>query len=251
MLNRFFAAILLFITALPAWSETDTSQRLHAIRSNGFLLTANLLVYFNNHDPASTFSPDAREAYHASLGSLQKLIKDVPDNPKLASALQSLEYAIGQLERQPEDTYGLYARWINPVLRAHAELEKAAEAAYREAGAADPATIALHQQSLDIGRMLLLYETQAFTNLGIFAMEYHEGSFQEVDERITSRHAKLLELHPGSVEALDKIWTDYNFIRPRLLSLDKQVVSRSATIYLGKSIKRLDGLAADRQIVAR
>lgn len=251
MLHRLMAVTLLFLIALPAWAEIGDGQRLHVIRSNGFLLASNLLVYFNNHDPASTFSPEARETYHASLGNLQKLIKEVPDNRELAGALQSLEYAIGQLEQQPEDTYELYARWINPVLRAHAELERAAAAAYSATNEADPATSSLHQQNIDIGRMLLLYETQAFTNLGIFAMDYHEGSFQEIDQRITSRQATLHELLPGSGDALDKIWTDYHFIRPQLLSRDQQVVSRSATIYLGKSMSRLDGLAAANKVAAR
>jgi hypothetical protein len=243
MLHRLLAVTLLLLTTLPAWAMPETSQRLHAIRSQGFLLTANVLIYFNTHDPASTFDPAVREAYHANLARLEQLIGETPDTPGLGEALRSLQEALTQLEKQPADSRGHYPSWINPVLRAHGEIDKAAAAAYAAAGASDPGIVELHQQSIDLARLLLLYETHAFTNLGIFFIDFHEDSLREIDQRVTSRHAALVERLPASADVLGRVWTDYNFVRPGLLAPESGVASRSASLYLGKSIERLDRLA--------
>lgn len=247
MLRRLLAVTLLLLTTLPAWATTDASDRLHAMRSHGFLLVANVLVYFNYHDSASTFSPEVREAYRAHLAGLGRLAGEAPATPGLVEAVQGLQEALAQLEKQPEDAAGQYARWINPLLRAHGELEKAAAAAYGGTGAGDSPAGRLQQQSLDLGRLLLLYETQAFTNLGIFAVDFHEDSFREIDQRVAARHAALLEELPDAGATLGKVWTDYNFIRPHLLDSGKGVASRSAVRYLGKGIEHLDQLALARR----
>lgn len=251
MPHRFLSLLLFFVLAAPALAETASSQRLHEIRTHGFLLCSNLLVYFNNHDPSSTFAPEAKEAYQENLRNLQILVEGATDNVEMAASLQNMKSAISNLEQQPEDVREQYSRWINTILRAHAELDKLAESAYMAAHETDPATLNLHQQSLDINRMLLLYETQAFIGLGIFSIEFHENSFQEIDQRIDARHSTLLDLLPSSSSELEKIRLDYNFIRPRLLTPSQTIVSRSATIYLGRSIDRLDRLAKASLISAR
>ncbi|MNZ91373.1 hypothetical protein D3C78_1103550 [compost metagenome] len=242
MLHRLLAVTLLLLTTLPAWATTDTRDRLHAIRSQGFSLASNVLVYFNYQDPASTFDPAAREAYRANLANLGRLVGGAPAAPGLGEALQGLQDALAQLEKQPADSRQ-HPRLLNPLLRAHGELEKIAAAAYAEAGAGAPGVVELHQQSIDLARMLLLYETHAFINLGIFFMDFHEDSLRELDQQVASRHATLLERLPGSADVLARVWTDYNFIRPNLLEPGKGVAAHSASRYLGKGIERLDHLA--------
>ncbi|MCQ4347776.1 hypothetical protein NGA35_10205 [Pseudomonas stutzeri] len=246
MLHRLLAVTLLLLTTLPAWAATDTGQRLHAIRSHGFLLAANVLVYFNPHDPSSTFDPQAHEAYRKNLGELDRLIGQATDQPALGEALHALQDALTQLEQQPQDSREHYPRWINPLLRAHGALDKAAAAAYAETASGDSAAGLLHRQSLDLGRLLLLYETHAFTNLGIFFMDFHEDSLRELDRQVASRHAALLEALPAAAEQLGRVWTDYSFVRPGLLNPEKGVAAHSASRYLGKGIERLNQLA--RQI---
>lgn len=251
MLQRFLALLLIFAFSSPTLAETAPSQRLHEIRTHGFLLCSNLLVYFNNHDPDSTFDPQAREAYRQNLASMQKLIEGAPENLAMTASLQQMKSAIDQIEQQPQDAMEQYSRWINSILRAHAELEKAAESAYLKTHETAQATVTIHQQSMDISRMLLLYETQAFIGLGIFAMEFHEDLSKEIDQQIDSRHATLLELLPSSHNELEKVRRDYSFIRSRLLSPDREIVSRSAAIYLGRSIEQLNNLAKTSVVSAR
>ncbi|MNZ59309.1 hypothetical protein D3C78_773420 [compost metagenome] len=210
-----------------------------------------MLVYFNNHDPSATFDPEAKAAYQQNLTHLQQMVDDLPENAEIANSLNKIKSAIDHLEQQPKDAYEQYSRLINPILREHGVLDKAAEAAYGNSSSEDPTTDSLHQQSLDTSRMLLLYETQAFIGLGIFSIEFHEDTFQEIDQRINSRHATLIELLPHLKSDLEKIRTDYNFIRPRLLSPGQTIVSRSAAIYLGRGVTHLNNLAKTNTISAR
>lgn len=251
MFNRLISLTFLLVLAIPAWADTAASQRLHEIRTHGFLLCSNLLVYFNNHDSASTFDPEAKEAYQQSLIHLQKMVEGFPENMEIANSLQKMKSAIDQLEQQPKDVHEQYSRWMNPILREHGILDKAAESAYGDIHEENPLIINLHQQSLDISRMLLLYETQAFIGLGIFSIDFHEDVFQEIDQRINARHATLVELLPASTTDIEKIRTDYNFIRPRLLSPNQKLVPRSAAIYLGRSVARLNSLTQASIIFAR
>ncbi|SFP52871.1 hypothetical protein SAMN05216229_103132 [Geopseudomonas sagittaria] len=251
MFNRILSLLFLLAFAIPAWADPAVAHRLHEIRTHGFLLCSNLLVYFNNHDPAATFDPEAKQAYQQNLTHLQGMVDGLPDNTAIASSLNKIKSAIDHLEQQPKDAYEQYSRLINPILREHGELDKAVEAAYKTARSEEPTTDNLHQQSLDTSRMLLLYETQAFIGLGIFSIEFHEDTFQEIDQRISSRHATLIELLPHFRSDLEKIHTDYNFIRPRLLAPGQRIVSRSAAIYLGRGVTRLNNLAQTSIISAR
>lgn len=244
MFNRLLSLLFLLAFASSAWADPAVAQRLHEIRTHGFSLCSNLLVYFNNHDPDATFDPDAKDAYQQDLSHLQRLVDSIPENMEVAGSLKRIKSAIEQLEQQPKDVYEQYSRLINPILREHGVFDKAVEAAYATAHSAEPTTDNLHQQSLDTSRMLLLYETQAFIGLGIFSIEFHEDTFQEIDQRIDSRHAMLIELLPHLKGDLEKIRTDYNFIRSRLLSPEQKLVPRSAAIYLGRSVTRLNSLAS-------
>ncbi|MND76562.1 hypothetical protein SAMN05216201_11020 [Pseudomonas linyingensis] len=251
MFSRLLSILFILTLSIPAWAGPTADQRLHEIRITGFLLCSNLLVHFNNHDAAATFDPEAKEAYRQNLTHLQKMLEDTPENMEIANSLQRIQSAIEQLEQQPKDAHEQYSRWINPILREHGTFEKIVASAYEKAPATDPATANLNQQSLDISRMLLLYETQAFIGLGIFSIDFHEDVFQEIDQRIDARHATLLDQLPASKDELEKIRTDYNFIRPRLLHPDQKLVPRSAAIYLGRSVTRLNSLTDTRIIAAQ
>lgn len=243
MLHRLLTVILLLLGTQSVWAGADPSQRLQSIRSNGFLLASNLLVFYNYRDAAAAFAPEAREAYRANLAELQREVGALPGEPQLGQALRDVEDAIVQLEKQPEDPRGHYPRWLNAVLRAHGELEKHAAALYTTANP-DAGLAALNAQSVDIGRLLLLYETQAFSGLGIFIGDFHDGSLVELDARVAQRHTTLLEQQPDSAALLGRVWTDYQFVRPGLLDPARGVASRSASRYLGKSMGRLDQLAS-------
>ncbi|MBV2132751.1 hypothetical protein KRX52_08045 [Pseudomonas sp. MAP12] len=240
MKNRIILALLLFILCGPARADSDAAQRLHEIRSQSFLLCANLLVYYNNMDPAGAFYPEAREAYRRNLAELERL---VAMQPELGAALGDMKAAIGQLEQKPENTRTEYSLWLNPVLRAQGDLDKRVAAGYQASGEPPASLAALHQLSLDISRMLLLYESQAFSRTGIYSFEVNENSFNEIDQRIGTTHAGLAQQLPGAGRELKEVWQNYSFVRQRLNASEQQVVARSASLYLGKSVDTLDRLA--------
>lgn len=243
MKNGIILALVLFILCGPARADSTAIQRLHEIRSQGFLLCANLLVYYNNQDPAGAFYPEAREAYRRNLAELERLTTAQQGQPELGAALGEMKAAIGQLEQQPENSRTEYSLWLNPVLRAQGDLDRQVSTAYQASGEPPASLAALHQLSLDIGRMLLLYESQAFSRTGIYSFEVHENSFDEIDQRIGATHAALEQQLPGAGTELKEVWQNYSFVRQRLKASEQQVVARSASLYLGKSVDTLDRLA--------
>ncbi|MNN15612.1 hypothetical protein D3C81_1287230 [compost metagenome] len=248
-MNGIILAFALLLLSITARAESSVPQQLHEIRTHGFMLCANLLVYFNNQDPAAAFDPKAREAYRRNLQELDTLAAAVADKPEIAAALQGLKTSISELEQQPEDARVLYTSSLNPVLHAQSDLDEAAGAAYPEAGDISPAISGLHQMSLDMSRILLLYQSKGFSNIGIHSVELDEHSFNKIDERIGSTHENLLKLAPDMNTELNEVWRNYNFVRQRLKTNGQMVVSRSASLYLGKGVEMLNLLArnADRR----
>ncbi|MNG09548.1 hypothetical protein D3C84_929690 [compost metagenome] len=80
-------------------------------------------------------------------------------------------------------------------------------------------------------------------------MELDEHSYNRIDQRIGSTLENLLELAPDMKTSLNEVWTNYNFVRQRLKKNGQNVVSRSASLYLGKGVEQLNLLAknADSQ----
>lgn len=241
-MQRIILLALLLMTS-TAGAESAVTQPLHEIRTHGFRLCANLLVYYNNQDPAASFDPAAREAYRQSLRQLDTLVAAVAGEPGIAASLQGLKNSIGELERQPEDARVLYTSSLNPVLHAQNDLDKAAEAAYLRRGEISPTVAGLHQMSLDMSRILLLYQGKGFSNIGIHSVEFDDIGFGKIDQRIGSTLENLLTIAPDMKPELNEVWMNYSFIRQRLKTSDQAVVSRSASLYLGKGVDRLDMLA--------
>jgi hypothetical protein len=236
------ASVLLLLSS-AARAESSVTQQLHEIRTHGFLLCANLLVYFNSQDPAAAFDPEVREAYRLSLRELDALAGGVDDQPGIADSLQELKSAVGLIEKEPKDVRLLYTSSLMPILRAHGDLEEAAENAYLKMGETSLVVAGLNQLSLDMGRMLLLYESQAFINIGEYSVKSGEGSFEAIDQRIGSRFEELLKLEPAMESELRTAITDYKFVRQQLKASNQTLISRSAIMYLGRSVEKLNLLA--------
>lgn len=242
-MNGIILAFALLLLSITARAESSVTQQLHEIRTHGFMLCSSLLVYFNNQDPTAAFDPEAREAYRRNLRELDTLVAAVADKPGIAVALQGLKTSIGELEQQPEDARLLYTSSLNPVLHAQSDLDKAAGAAYLAAGEIAPAVASLHQMSLDMSRMLLLYQSKGFSNIGIHSVELDEHSYNRIDQRIGSTLESLMNVAPDMKPELNEVWRNYNFVRQRLMKNDQAAVSRSASLYLGKGVDMLNLLA--------
>ncbi|MCQ4347039.1 hypothetical protein NGA35_06275 [Pseudomonas stutzeri] len=236
-------AFALLLLSLTARAESSVAQQLHEIRTHGFLLCASLLVYFNNQDPAAAFDPQVREAYRRNLRELDSLAAAVAARPEIAEAVHRLQASIGELERQPESPSVLYTSALNPVLHAQGDLDRAAAAAYLETAEPTPAVANLHQASLDMSRMLLLYQSKGFSNIGIHSVALDEHSYKRIDRRIGASLETLLDSAPELGTTLNEVRMNYNFVRQRLQADGQTVVSRSASRYLGKGVAMLDQLA--------
>lgn len=246
-MNGIILAFALLLLSITARAESSVPQQLHEIRTHGFMLCSNLLVYFNNQDPTAAFDPAVREAYRRNLRELDTLVATVADKPGIAAALQGLKTSISELEQQPENARVLYTSSLNPVLHAQSDLDKAAGAAYLETGEIAPAVASLHQMSLDMSRMLLLYQGKGFSNIGIHSVELDEHSYNRIDQRIGSTLEQLLELAPDMKTPLNEAWRNYNFVRQHLKKDGQTVVSRSASLYLGKGVEQLNLLAKNAE----
>lgn len=238
-------AILLTVLLFSSMARAapPTVQQVHEIRTHGFMLCSNLLVYYNNQDPSTAFDPSAREAYRQSLREIDMLVATVDSTPGIAAALQGLKTSIGALEQQPENARVLYTSSLNPVMHAQNDLDEAAGAAYRASGETASVVASLHQMSLDISRLLLLHQSKGFDNIGIHSVQMDENSFGKIDRRISDAHQNLLRDAPEMKKELDEVWRNYNFVRQRLMADDKGGVSRSASLYLGKGVEMLNMLA--------
>ena len=134
-------------------------------------------------------------------------------------------------------------------MMAHGNLEKAAAELYAaEAAEAPPELVALHAQSIETSRMLLLYENNMFSSVGVYFIQTKEGIFDALDERIAEGSARLKSLMPDRQDTLRMLDKQYDFIRPRLINHHTDWVPTIAAFYLHKNIETLDELASELAI---
>jgi hypothetical protein len=240
MLKHVLLALLLSL-ALPAHAESlspaDTWQ---AIRSAAFSLCSNLLLYYNPEQPDS--DPRHREAYRQGLASLEQLIGQTGE-AAMNEPLQQMREQIDLLERHADADRLLKPRWVIPTLQAQARLDQLAAARYAQVAPDAPLVRSLHEQSLDVSRMLLMYQIHTFGSLAVYFMEVDDATPSRLDREIGLRFERMLAQWPDLKDQLVALGRDYDFIRPRLLQRDKTWVSGSAAYYLGRIATHLDRLA--------
>src|SRR5690606_21636064 len=105
---------------------------------------------------------------------------------------------------------------------------------------------ALHQQSLETNQILLLYQNNMFSSIGVYFMETSEGIFNTIDARITARAATLRELLPDPEPTLQDLEKQYSFSPPRLLNPPDHCVPTIGAFYRLLNTKTLDQMARDQ-----
>src|SRR5690606_27320116 len=111
---------------------------------------------------------------------------------------------------------------------------------------ADERLLALHQQSLETNQILLLYQNNMFSSIGVYFMETSEGIFNTIDARITAPAATLRELLPDLEPTLQDLEKQYSFMQPRLINHHDHWVPTIATFYRLRNTKNLDQMARDQ-----
>jgi|SRR5690554_1504672 len=226
------------IFAVSSAKADEQAHRLQQIRVEGFELINSVLAFYNPNAEGMDYRFEKR--YQQALTRLDALI--VNPGPML-SALKQIRETLADLEENARNNPAyLYSRWVNPLLKAHAELDRAAVTQYEQSGAS--ATLERkHEINLNLCRLLLLYQTRTFGTLGVFAMTMDEDTFTRLDASIVTGLELLAESHPDSREALSQLITQYAFVRPRLMQHGEKWVPGITAYYMGNISRDLAKLS--------
>lgn len=240
MLHRLLLVLLLMLPGLA--SASLAAQRLQDIRLQAFAACSNLLAFYNpNQDEAD---PRHLERYRQGFDGLQQLLAG-QDDAALKEAAAEMRSVLEEIERVPAGQMELYPERIIPLMKAHARLEHRAAELYAAAPAAEPRQLTLHRLSLDIERLLLLYQSRAFSLIGMYVLDVDDDTVPQLDGQILQGFADLKAQWPERATELSKLKQSYDFVRPRLLQHDRAWVPGSAAYYLGQVTTRLAQLDAE------
>ncbi|MCL6691311.1 hypothetical protein M8R19_21670 [Pseudomonas sp. R3.Fl] len=236
-----FLLLLLSLSFMPGAQADDRAlaNELHTIRSLAFTTCSNLLLYHSS----GGYGGDSRnlDAYRAGMARLSELVARSGD-VELQEPVRQMREQVGMLERNENANRLLKPRWVIPALQAQALLD--ARLADRYAAlSVPPAMRMLHEQSLDISRILLMYQIRAFGSLAVYFMEVDEDTPKRLDLRVIDHFGQLMMQLPDKERELDELQRHYLFIRPRLLGRDAGSVPAGVEYYLGKTVVALDGMA--------
>lgn len=244
-LKRFLVLALLCMAAPFVQADLQRLQHLHEFRSEGYVAATYMLIDNNLFERVR--EPGNREAYDKALSSMNSLLRQ-------AGSPQELQYAFDdfvRLIRQLEDSAGEEAHYslatVNLIMQAHGRLDKLAAQLYQELAAEAPEKLlALHQQSLETHQILLLYQNNMFSSVGVYFVETGDGMFAAMNERIVKRSAQLRSLFPDLDGTFDQLDKQYSFIQPRLLNYASDWVPTIAAFYLLRNTETLDNLAREQ-----
>lgn len=236
-----FLLLLLSLSFMSGAQADDRTlaNELHAIRSVAFTTCSNLLLYHSS----GGYGGDSRnlEVYRAGVARLSELVARTGD-VELQEPVRQMSEQVDMLERNKNADRLLKPRWVIPALQAHALLDARLADRYA-AMSVPPAMRMLHEQSLDISRILLMYQIRVFGSLAVYFMEVDEETPGRLDLRVTDRFGQLMMRLPDNERELDELQRHYLFIRSRLLGRDASLVPAGAEYYLGKSVVALDSMA--------
>lgn len=238
-------ALLLLGLAMQAQANIETAQNLHEFRSDGYRAATYLLIDNNLFERIR--DPSNREAYNASLSNMENLLRAADNPAELRQPFARLTSLIRELEAQTEDEAHYHLATVNRIMMAHAELDKAAAALYSEHAADISESLkTLHQQSLETNQILLLYQNNMFSSIGVYFIEPAESLFNKIDGRIVERSAELKSLLPDMTSTLNELDKQYSFVQPRLLNHRSDWVPSIAAFYLLRNAETLNDLARDQ-----
>ncbi|KKN60566.1 hypothetical protein LCGC14_0530610 [marine sediment metagenome] len=249
-LKRILVLALLFMAPL-AHADIQRLQQLHEFRSQGFLAGTYILIDNNLFERVR--EPGNREIYREALGDMDSLLRQMGDPGELRPLYNDFASLTRELEQLPEGEQAYYGlATVNRIMMAHGKLENAAAELYNAETTDAPAPLlALHKQSTEISRILLLYENNMFSSVGIYFIQAQEGVFDTLDARISEGSAELKSLLPDHQDTFNQLDKQYSFIQPRLINHHTDWVPTIAAFYLHKNIETLDTLSSEQASLAK
>lgn len=248
LFKRLLVLPLLLIASLTQ-ADPQHLQQLHEFRSESFKAGTYLLIDNNLYERVR--EPGNREIYNAALQEMDSLLRQMNNPGELRALYNDFVTLVRELEAMPqgEEYYSLAT--VNRIMMAHGKLENAAAALYEAEVADSPENlVALQRQSIETSRILLLYENNMFSSVGVYFLPAREGLFDELDTRISEGSSKLKQLMPEHAETFSRLDKQYNFIQPRLINHHADWVPTIAAFYLTKNTQTLDDLSREQANLA-
>lgn len=248
-LKRYLVLALLCMAAPFANADLQRLQQIHEFRSDGYVAATYMLIDNNLFERVR--EPGNREAYNNALGNMQGLLRQAGSPQDLQLAYDEFFQLIRQLEGMGDDEAHYHLQTVNQIMMAHGRMDKAAAELYRELSTEAPEKLlALHQQSLETHQILLLYQNNMFSSVGVYFVETGEGIFAAMNERIVKRSQQLRGLFPELGSTFNQLDKQYEFIQPRLLNYASDWVPTIAAFYLLRNTETLDNLAREASLEA-
>lgn len=241
------SVLLLLLLGLCTQAQADIqlAQSLHELRSEGYRAATYMLIDNNLYERIR--EPGNREAYNEALGNMERALRTLDNPGALRTPYNEFLRLIRALETRSDDEAHYHLATVNEIMMAHADFDKAAAARYTEAASElDEKLLALHQQSLETSQILLLYQNNMFSSIGVYFMETSEGIFNRMDANITARYASLKNMLPELSSTLDSLNKQYGFIQPRLLDYHSDWVPTIAAFYLIRNTATLNQMAREQ-----
>lgn len=242
-LKRFLILTLLCLTPL-AHADLQRLQTLHEVRSEGY--TAGTYLLIDNNLFERVREPGNREAYNRALGNISQLLQALGNPPELSTPFASFQLLIRELEALGEEEAHYNLATVNRIMQAHGEFDLAAANAYEQAAVDMPADLlTLHKQSLETSQILMLYQNNMFSSVGVYFLENQEGLFDILDASLLARSADLKGLYPEQADTFSRLDKQYDFIQPRLKNPLSDWVPTIAAFYLQRNVQTLNNLARE------
>jgi hypothetical protein len=242
-MRRFIRLFLLPLLCAPLLAAGQP-QPLSELSARGQLLCASALLYFNPAERA----PDPRSltAVYHHLHSLQIHVLQLGQPPALAEPLAAMQRSFATLDALPRQQRQAYPELLAQLLSQQLALQQAATLVYGQAsvGAEPPTSVQLlGQQSLDLASLLLDYQIRHYPWPSGVPVAFPQVSPQVLDQALEARFVQLRLVLPEHAEALAKIRSSYQFVRP-LLQEQGARGQGGAEFYLSRAVLDLDELAA-------
>lgn len=232
--------------AARAEGSTSRQDDIQEMRTLATSVTANVLVYFNLN--GTPYDIGNGEAYRRDMSHLLKLSRQLGHGP-ITEQAQLLGTAIADLENLPQSgtearsALPAYARWLPPVIDAHAQFDSSLSALYDSLAPTSEIRRALHDLSHDMGHLLLDYQRASFPYLSTVWLP-DDQAIVALNASLEHRFAALSAQDARLAQALEGPVRNYHFVRQRLLTPGPgQWAPNAVERYLMRAMQALDAEA--------
>lgn len=217
-------------------------QYLHDIRTNGYLLCASSMLYFN---PAEkTQDPRALTGSFGSLTQLDTRVVQLGQPEQLAEIEQLMRDEFKALDTTARGDSQAYPARILTLLQLQSRLDAWGREQYQKAQQDAPVMVTtLHQQSLEMAQLLLDYQVRQYPLPAGAPVVLTSVQREQLDQAIGARFDLLLSQYPAQASELNRVRSSYRFVRAQLLGDEKFRAKGGADFYIARNISDLDEMA--------